>query len=513
MKRIPLITLMASAICQPLWAAGIPDHQLDDPWYSDGKAQVLARVERAANPDKAKNVILFVGDGMGVSTLTAGRIFQGQNLPDNEGGEEHVLVFEQFPFSALVKTYNSNQQVPDSAGTATAMLTGVKTKAGLVGIAQNATRGDCESSQGYELTTALELAEDMGLSTGVVTTTTLTHATPAAAYAHVADRDWEVDADMPDGTGCSDIAAQLIDQPFGDGVDVAMGGGREFFLPEGVSDNEGGEGERLDGRNLVDEWSGEYVSNAGELASVDTSSTSKLLGLFEPSHMNFDEDRSGDPEGDPALVDMTATAVEILSQNDAGYFLLVEGGRIDHAHHFVNAHRAMTDMDAFTQAVQWAVDNTDPANTLIIVTADHSHTFSLAGYPQRGNPILGKVKTVELDGSPIEENSLGRDGLPYTTVGYANGLGFAENAGGIRRLYSPHAAGRHDLTNVDTEDPGFHQETLVPLLLETHAGEDVAVHASGPSAQLFNGVIEQNAIFHVISEALSLGVSGYREGE
>jgi len=486
-------------------AAQIPQHQQDDTWYSDARALLEARVQQAANPDRARNVILFVGDGMGVSTLTAARIYQGQSLPGNKGGEEHSLVFENFPYSALVKTYNTNQQVPDSAGTATAMLTGVKTRAGVIGLSEDVTRADCESAQGRKLTTALELAEDAGMATGVVTTTTLTHATPAAAYAHVPDRDWEGDSELPEGTSCSDIAAQLIDMPHGDGVDVALGGGRAFFLPQNVDG-----GSRLDGRNLVQEWPGEYVSTAGELAAANGG---RLLGLFNDSYMVFDEDRSGNDDGEPSLRDMTKAALEVLQSNDKGYFLLVEGGRIDHAHHFVNSHRAMTDTMAFTAAVQYAVDNTDPADTLIIVTADHSHTFTIAGYPQRGNPILGKVKGVNADGSPREEDELAADGLPYTTLSYANGLGFAENAGGLQRLFMPPAPGRHDLTEVDTEHPGFHQEALVPLFTETHGGEDVALHARGPSAHLFKGVIEQNTIFHVINQALAFNVIGYREGE
>lgn len=138
----------------------------------------------------ATNVILFVGDGMGVSTVTAIRILDGQQK--GMSGEENVLSFERFPHVALSKTYEIDQQVGESAGTATAIMTGEKTNAGLIGIGSGAERKNCASSKVHHLPSALELAESMGKSTGVVTTTKLTHATPAATYAHAPERDWRM---------------------------------------------------------------------------------------------------------------------------------------------------------------------------------------------------------------------------------------------------------------------------------------------------------------------------------
>ena len=115
---------------------------------------------------------------------------------------------------------------------------------------------------------------------------------------------------------------------------------------------------------------------------------------------------------------MTALAVKQLSAKEEGYFLLVEAGRIDHAHHFSNAFRALGDTVALSEAVQWTVDNVDLSETLILVTADHSHTMTISGYPRRGNPILG---TVEMEpGKPM----LDATGKPYTTLSYANGPGY-----------------------------------------------------------------------------------------
>ncbi|WP_087464393.1 alkaline phosphatase [Oleiphilus messinensis] len=501
--------------------ADLPAVQSQSSWYTDAENVLMSKINKARNTGKAKNVILFVGDGMGISTLTAARILEGQQK--GMSGEEHQLSFESFPYSALVKTYNTNQQTPDSAGTMTAMISGVKTKAGVIGIAENGLRADCESSQGYELVSALELAEKKGKATGVVTTARLTHATPAAAYANAPERNWEDISDMPQeaiDAGCKDIASQLIDFSAGDGIDVAMGGGRRHFLPKDAAfdTGDGGspEGDRSDGRNLPEEWknktNGTYVIDQAGFDAVDPASTSKLLGLFNESHMRYEADRGNDVLGEPSLSEMTAKAIDILDNDNDGFVLVVESGRIDHGHHAGTAFNALTDTIEFAKAVEAADNMTSDDDTLIIVTADHSHVFTIAGYPTRGNPILGKVVTNDSSGAPQSTPALAGDDMPYTTLGYTNGLGFAtlgnETDGDVR--YSTGAvAGRQNLTNVDTQSSGYHQETLVPMSSETHAGEDISVHASGPGAYMFQGVIEQSMIYHVLNEAADLGGERY----
>jgi alkaline phosphatase len=192
----------------------------------------------------------------------------------------------------------------------------------------------------------------------------------------------------------------------------------------------------------------------------------------------------------------------VLDNNEDGFFLMVEAGRIDHGHHAGSAHGALTDAIAFADAVQAAVDSTNPEETLIIVTADHSHVFTMAGYPKRGNPILGKVVNVGKT-----EPSLAADGMPYTTLGYTNGKGFRdlEAETNADKGYSGDAVtGRVDLTSVDTTSAGFHQEALVPRGSETHAGEDVGIYARGPGAHLVSGTNEQSVIFHVMDYAADL---------
>ncbi len=488
---------------------------VEPPQLQRVSAQKLAELR-----GKAKNVILFVGDGMGISTVTAARILEGQNL--GFSGEEHNLSFDKFAFSGLSKTYNVDGQTPDSAGTMTAMMSGVKSDVGVIGVSEAVERGNCESVNGNELVSALELAEIAGMSTGVVTTARITHATPAATYAKSADRNWEDSGDLPAGSSCKDIADQLVNFEANlearfqgldvDGIEVAFGGGRRSFLPKDAAYNSADaksavEGDRTDGRDLTAEWqakypTGNYVMDQAGFDAINPSNASRVFGLFNESHMQYEADRKNDIAGEPSLTQMTQKAIDILDNNDKGFFLMVESGRIDHGHHAGSAYGALTDAIEFNKAVQAAVNMTNDDDTLIIVTADHSHVFTIAGYPKRGNPILGKVV-----GIGKTEPALAADGMPYTTVGYANGPGFRD-FGDVTNADASYdgnmVTGRVDLSAVDTTKPGFHQEALVPLSSETHAGEDVGIYATGPGSQLVTGTNEQSIIFHIMDYAADL---------
>ncbi len=464
-------------------------------------------------PAQARNIILFVGDGMGVSTVTAARILEGQLR--GEPGEENLLSFEHFPHVALSKTYNTNQQTPDSAGTMSAIMTGEKTRAGVISINKHSRRNDCKSARGKSLQTFLEYAEQAGKSTGVVTTTRLTHATPAATFAHSPERQWEGDNEMPAAAlqnGCKDIAVQLIEFSYGDGLEVAFGGGRRYFIPDTQTDPEftGRKGKRKDGRDLTQEWlatdNSAYVWNHAQLNALNLDTTDHLLGLFNYSHMNYETDRKLDPGGEPSLTDMTTKAIDVLKKNPQGYFLMVEGGRIDHGHHAGNAYRALTDTIEFSRAVAAARTLTNTDDTLILVTADHSHTFTMGGYPTRGNPVLGKVIGNDIFGEPESKPALAQDGKPYTTLGYQNGAGFAvRETQALTSTRRATVSGREqDLSNIDTENNNFHQQALVPLTSETHAGEDVVIYADGPGASRVHGVMEQNVMFEIMKKSMAL---------
>jgi alkaline phosphatase len=563
-------------------------------------------------PTRAKNVILFVGDGMGVSTITAARILEGQNnslkgtldgTTTYNAGENNLLSFEEFPYSALSRTYSVNQQVSDSAPTMTAMVTGVKTNDGFLGVSADVVRGN-DHTDAQKLTTIAEQAKAKGLSVGVVTTARVTHATPAGCYAHVSERNWECDSNFTTSNNVAsgrtpttkDIAAQLIDCNGGKSLDVVLGGGRYYFMKNTQNDPEYTYlfGKRTAaGRDLISEWK-KLPNRAWNLSTGSANSTSfadnprsayvwnkaqfdavkanpagydRLLGLFEPSHVQYEADRANDAAGEPSLADMATTAVDFLSKNRNGYFLMVEGGRIDHAHHAGNAYRALTDTIAFSDAIRAVAAKVSP-DTLIVVTADHSHTFTIAGYPVRGNPILGLVTEPSIVKGTSSNSYINTAtttqmtdllGLPYTTLGYANGPGYTgaatqytytvangtisngtvtggslvtgstlvaqgsrsvfvnmqvpTDSGGIS-TYASAISGitssgtatlaRPLLTLAITSNLNYAQESTYPLQSETHGGEDVGIFAKGPNAHLFRGSLEQSMIYWIMADALRL---------
>ncbi|XP_025087400.1 alkaline phosphatase, tissue-nonspecific isozyme-like [Pomacea canaliculata] len=467
-----------------------------DYWLEKGRMDLRESLLERKNTNRAKNVILFLGDGMGVSTVTAARIYKGQR--NGKFGEETVLNFEKFPNVALSKVYNIDYQTPDSAGTATAYLCGVKTNSGTLGVDGRVVRGNCSmmGDETVKVKSVLKQFIEDGRAGGIVTTTRVTHATPGGAYAYSPDRDWESDTDLPPGDddckkyGVKDIAAQLVD----DNIDitVVLGGGRRAFLNRTNPDPETGKIDtktRLDGRDLTNVWMSKqarrgckarYVWNKSQFDEVTADNTNCLLGLFNPSHMEFELKRNKDNE--PSLAEMTRKAIEILKKNKNGFFLLVEGGRIDHGHHDNFAKLALSEAASFDDAVGVALQMTSTEDTLIVVTADHSHVFTIAGYAKRGNDILGLM-------DPLNDEVT--DNMTYTALSYANGPG----------------AGRRNLTGVDTTNEDFRMPALVPTTDgdETHGAEDVAVYATGPMAFLIQGVKEQNYIAHVMAYAACVG--------
>ena len=331
----------------------------------------------------------------------------------------------------------------------------MKTRNGVIGVGPEVAENDCGASKRYELPSLFGLAQEQGRATGVISTARITHATPAAAYARTPRRDWEVDGDLPASArseGCIDIARQLIEGEVGSRLDLVLGGGRANFLPKGTSDPEYSDqrGKRTDGRDLVAYWrkrnpQGAYVWNISQFATADLARTPRMLGLFEPDHMQYEADRSAGAAGEPSLEEMTRSAITMLGSRDKGYVLLIEAGRIDHAHHAGNARRALEDTIALDKAVAAALEMTGSTDTLVVVTADHSHTFAISGYPGRGNPILGAAAFA---GRPLKA----RDGKGYTTLGYANGPGAVMDGPRAGPLGADTTTldyrGRHPATNI-----------------------------------------------------------------
>jgi alkaline phosphatase len=240
-----------------------------------------------------------------------------------------------------VKTYNTDAQVADSAGTMSAIVTGVKTRIGHISVAAAVPHDDCAAALAQRAADAARAGEQRGLATGVVTTTRITHATPAATYAHVPEPQLgERRAAAPEAgvaAGCRDIARQLVEFDHGDGIEVVLGGGRAAFCRKAPPiRSTRRSGVRADGRNLH-----RRVADGGRRPALRLEprrvrravapDDGQVLGLFEPSHMRYEADRGDDPAGEPSLAEMTAFAIAKLAARGNGYFLMVEGGRIDHA--------------------------------------------------------------------------------------------------------------------------------------------------------------------------------------
>ncbi|XP_061397475.1 membrane-bound alkaline phosphatase-like [Musca vetustissima] len=455
-----------------------------DYWLNQGKQFVETKIKTPLNTKKAKNVIMFLGDGMGLTTTAAAR-----NLI---GGEHAELSFEKFPHVGLAKTYAVDKIVPDSANTATAYLCGVKAMYGTLGVNGRVEREDCQTmlDKSTHVTSIAQWAIDAGKSAGVVTTTRVTHASPAGAYAHIAERDWENDFEVKQSCGrtsnIDDIALQLIHGETGSKFKIMMGGGKHHFVDSSLYSK----GKRSDGRNLIEEYKAQnprnaYVETKEELAKLNLKEVDRILGLFHDSHLEFRLD-TDENATQPTLEEMTRRTIEFLSQDENGYFVFIEGGRIDSAHHDNTPRKALDETIEFSKAIQLAREMTNEEDTLIVVTADHSHAFTYGGYPYRGSDIFAS--------SPTKPD----DKTPMMVLGYSNGPGHT-------KFYDSKNGVRHDPTTLMTGKANDEYPATFPRDSETHGGEDVAVYASGPWSHLFTGVYEQNAIPHMMAYALCVG--------
>ncbi|KAF0813668.1 Alkaline phosphatase 4 [Andreprevotia sp. IGB-42] len=442
---------------------------------------------------EAKNVIFFLGDGMGPATVTAARIYKY--------GEAGSLSMEKLDRTARVKTYSNDAQTTDSAPSMAAYMTGVKMNNEVISMSPdtratdpatgksylNGTDSTCPASNGKAVDTMLEIAKGKGKAVGAITTTRITHATPAATYSHVCHRDAE-----------NTIAAQAVpggagyNAKLGTGLDVLMGGGSRFFLPTTVTG-----GKRTDGRNLINEMKAQgytYASTGAELKAIDGKATSKLFALFTNDHMDYELDRVKKSLDQPSLTDMTLKSIDVLGKNANGFFLMVEGGRIDHALHATNAKRALEDAVAFDNAIQAALtemEKRDPGlkNTLIVVTADHDHTMTINGYGKKGSNILGTVKNYK-DGTELKD----ADGNNYTALVFGNG----PNRPATRKML---VEGTTDATQVLHDD--YLQESALRMGSESHGGGDVMLFATGAgvASKTFKGVIDNTKVFNLIKQA------------
>ncbi|CAG9832093.1 unnamed protein product [Diabrotica balteata] len=463
-------------------------------WKQRGHLELNEAINKKIIDGPAKNVILFVADGMGMTTMTSSRIY-GK-------GEQGSLAWEKFNNIGILKIYSANKLVPDSCSTATALFCGVKANHKTAGVDATVDVDDCDAALKEEshLESIITWAQAAEKSTGFVTTTRVTHATPSSLYAHVPNRNWECESKIPQtSTKCKDIAKQLIHDMPGRKIQVIMGGGRQC-LQSSVPDSPADPVDTWscyskDGRDLIADWEKDkekngytyqVVNNNEELQNLDLAKEF-TLGVFANGHLKYDYERDRGPKGMPSLTNMTEKAIQLLQKNKKGYVLMVEGGMIDQAHHRGHARKALGETIGFSDAIERALELTDSSETLIIVTSDHSHSMILTGYPDRGRGVLSYTNSA-------------MDNLPFTSLVYGTG-----GPNNYQFVLDNNTATRIDPSKNNTEDWEYSQQALVLTDEVTHSGADVLVFAKGPMAHLFNSVHEQTYVAYVIAYATKIG--------
>jgi alkaline phosphatase len=342
--------------------------------------------------DRARNIILFLGDAGGLPTLHAASIHQY--------GQPGKLFVQRMPHIALSETSSATDWVTDSAAGMTAIVTGRKTHNGVISQSEAAVRG---KEDGAPLKTILEYAEERGLSTGVISNSNIASATPAACYAHVNDR-----------KKLGEIFAQVLTPRFGDGVDVIIGPGRKELV--GLTAALG-----------VDLASGLPKKGYAFVDSLDAipAGARRVAALLDRE--DFD------------LAAATQRAVEILSRNPKGFFLMVESDV-----HTDNMKRGIERMVAFDRVIQQTTERSKAARTLVLFTADHSFDLRLVGGTRKNVPLIGTEPQVQ----------------------------------------APAGKARRGLV-VDGH----------------HAGEEVVVAAQGPGAERVRGFISNTDLFQIMMAA------------
>lgn len=422
----------------------------------------LKTCEAAGNKgnDEIRNIIFLIGDGMGVSFASGYRY-----LKDNPATNE--LESTEFgPYLVGQQTTYPNDQrfnVTDSAASATAMATGVKTYNGAIGIANDQTK----------LKSVLESAKEKGKGTGLVATAQITHGTPAAFGAHVVER-----------KSMSAIADNYFDDLVNGRhkIDVLLGGGAEWFI-------------RKD-RNLVEEFVKDgysYVTNVNEL---NNDQSDQVLGLFAKRGLPKMIDRSNDI---PSLADMTTSAIGRLNQNENGFFLMVEGSQIDWAAHDNDIVGVMSEMEDFEKAFKVAIDFAKKdGHTLVIATADHSTGGFTIGAQGHYNWFSSVIKTVKRTPNYMASEIIKGAGVKETLTKYIK-LPLTKNE--IR--YVERAARTQNAKNIDNAiEEIINARSITGWTTSGHTGEDVNVYAYGPGSERLRGQIDNTDHAKVIFDIL-----------
>lgn len=435
---------------------------------------------------KAQNAILVIPDGAGQPHISGARYLKAyqedpEEFPRNIHPDRTTLNVDRTDQIGNMSTYSDDPEelITDSAAAGSAMATGTKTYNGAIsGV------GDADDFAPVE--TILEVAHEAGMATGLVTTTRITHATPATFATHIPDRGME-----------DEIARQYIENA---NVDVLMGGGYEHFDPE----------ERGDGEDLLahaEEQGYQVVETADDLAGVDSG---KVLSLFgeeqeRSSHMSYYVDREyADDTDEPGLVEMTEKAIELLSECENGFFLMIEAGRVDHQGHVHDnaiTYEQLECDEAFGAVLDYAEDDSTP-ETFTMQVADH----------ETGGMSLGS-DAYDMDWEAIEnirasleffETELGEDGFIEASedeiaATVREHTGFELTAGEVIEF------GGGDYADV------LNERTQMGWASDSHTGEEMPAYASGPNAEFFGRYFDNTEVAMGIAEALGLDFEPGRE--
>lgn len=450
---------------------------------------------------RAKNVILFVGDGMSVQAREIARIL---SKGITEGRYNDLLNMEKMSNMALITTSGYDSLVTDSANSASAYATGHKSVVNAMGVYEDCTKDPFDDPKVENI---IELVKrTRGMATGIVSTANITDATPAAMLSHTRRRAEQ-----------KHIAQDMLadyHRP-----DVIMGGGSRHFLPMEVAGSK-----RKDNVDVIKGFEDLGYSFSGSKTELEAISESadKLLGLYHLNNMNVYVDRAmlknpkvlGNFKDQPGLVEMTDRAIKALSKNDKGFFLMVEGACVDKQLHVLDWQRAAYDNIEMDKAVglaqEFAKKNPD---TLIVVVADHAHGASITGTYH------------ELDGKTGREAVRTYADAKWPTFQDADGDGYPDNPDPSVTLAVQFA--NHPDTNVDYR---FKQVPTDPAIMagdkaianpaikgefapgnipaadsqEVHSADDILLNAQGPGAEYFNGVMDNTEVFFGIVRALGL---------
>jgi alkaline phosphatase len=464
-------------------------------------------------PRKAKNVILFIGDGMSLAHRVAARVL-AKGIA--EGKAFGKLAIDDMPQMALVATAGSDSIITDSANSASAYATGHKAAVNAMGVYADRTPDPLDDPKVETITSLAK--RRLGMAVGIVTNTEVEDATPAAMVAHTRRRS-EYD--------------RIVEQFFAAKPDVIMGGGRANFLPRSAEGSK-----RKDESDFVGQFrdAGYSVASTGaEMTSLaDDPKTTKLVGLFTLGNMDGALDRKilkggtvGKFPEQPDLTEEVGAALKVLSRNEAGFFLMVESGMIDKYTHLLDMERAVYDTIMLDNAVKlardWATAHGD--DTLILVLADHTHPIGLVG-------------TIEDDMASVPNVPMRERVRVYERAGFPNyppadAEGYPARVDVSRRLAlfsaslpdhyetfrpkldnpnEPTVAGKDAGTYVANERyknvPGsVLRFGNLPAMInaDVHSGEDVVLTASGPGSERVRGQMDNTEVFRVMVEALGLG--------